>query len=218
MLDDENTRSQACDSSKNPQSTVTIPAKDSRTRKTVQQRPLSRLPESRGQVERAPKVQSPASTIRNTRRLSSVPKREAPPSAQRLSRLLVEQSSGPLDAFSKLASVRPGRRPAAHRRAQGGSFRSEAFLFARGLGEGKPPSGRGRRRKGVGFQRAGATGEDEPASGGARQRKRARFPAFRASLQASGLGKPGFAPEPPARGRNALSRDPESPESCRNDD
>ena len=48
--------------------------------------------------------------------------------------MLVEQSSGPLDAFSKLASVRPGRRPAAHRRAQGGSFRSEAFLFARGLG------------------------------------------------------------------------------------
>ena len=140
------------------------------------------------------------------------------PSAQRLSRLLVEQSSGPLDAFSKLASVRPGRRPAAHRRAQGGSFRSEAFLFARGLGEGKPPSGRGRRGKGVGFQRAGATGEDEPASGGARQRKRARFRAFRASLQASGLGKPGFAPEPPARGRNALSRDPESPESCRNAD
>ena len=106
--------------------------------------------------------------------------------------MLVEQSSGPLDAFSKLASVRPGRRPAAHRRAQGGSFRSEAFLFARGLGEGKPPSGRGRRGKGVGFQRAGATGEDEPASGGARQRKRARFPAFRASLQASRLGKPGF--------------------------
>ena len=50
--------------------------------------------------------------------------------------MLVEQSSEPLDAFSELASVRPGRRPAAHRRARSGSFRLGAFPFARGLGEG----------------------------------------------------------------------------------
>ena len=56
------------------------------------------------------------------------------PSAQRLSRLLVEQSSGLFDAFGELASECPGRRPAAHRRARNGPFRLGAFLFARGFG------------------------------------------------------------------------------------
>ena len=72
----ENTRSQACTSNGNPQSASRAPAKHSGTRKTVQQWPLSRLPESSDQVERAPKVQSPASTIRNTRRTSSASRHE----------------------------------------------------------------------------------------------------------------------------------------------
>ena len=120
--------------------------------------------------------------------------------------MLVEQSSGPLDAFSKLASVHPGRRPAAHRRAapfaqrlsclQGvwgkGSLQAEGAAGGRELVfKGLAPPGRTSR-----VWRHSAAQEGTipgfPGLATSDASKTARFRAFRVPLQGSRLGKSRF--------------------------